>query len=600
MKTVKSTSIICTIASTAIFCFLVLFTPVRVNAEQSYTPAAQDQPEELFSAYVDHVFYDGVEENSGDLYAASSDGMASSAGGMDDEIIGAASGSDISIGASNASRRETLSAADAYVYDVVYQAVCDIADGKRSSSEITFPVSAAEAAAGQSASDGEEPYSLSNVIIALLDDCPYELYWFDKTANTNSEREGDNFVIRMPVSSAYAVSGTTGTYEADTAITGAATAAAANAKSVAAMAYGEGLYDALDFYRGWICDNTSYNYSAPGTGYGNPWQMIWVFDGDPSTQVVCEGYAKAFKYLCDLYASANPDTELACYLTEGTISVPSASAANSAHMWNVVRMDNARNYLVDVTNCDTSSDTRRLFLLGTDDSRKETYQGTERTVQYTVTATDGTNAVYRYEYHGRYISLMMYSEDEICLYSADYDRDDRTNTFRDVRDEGSYYYGPVYRMANAGIVSGTSAYYYSPGSSVTRAQFITMLYRLAGSPEAGASGGFADVGAEKYYAPAVAWAKGEGIASGRTADLFDPGSPVTRAEAVTFLQRYAKGESSIPTVFRDVQAGAYYAGAVGWAVANNITSGTAADAFSPSRICSRAQAVTFIDRMMGN
>ena len=137
MKTVKSTSIICTIVSAAIFCFLVLFTPVRVNAEQSYTPAAQDQPEELFSAYVDHVFYDGVEENSGDLYAASSDGMASSAGGMDDEIIGAASGSDISIGASNASRRETLSAADAYVYDVVYQAVCDIADGKRSSSEIT-------------------------------------------------------------------------------------------------------------------------------------------------------------------------------------------------------------------------------------------------------------------------------------------------------------------------------------------------------------------------------------------------------------------------------------------------------------------------------
>lgn len=538
---------------------------MRAEASQSFSPTSDGQQEELFSEYVDAVFYDGISDGSG-----------------------------FSLEASNAARRENLSAGDAFVYDIVYQAVCEIADGKRASSEISFAVSDIEAATGEIVSDDQEPFSLSNVIIALLDDCPYELYWYDKTSNTSSVLEGDNFVIRMPVSAEYAVSGTAGSYEANTEVTGAATKAAAKAKEVASKAYHENLYDALDYYRGWICDSTDYDYSASGAAYGNPWQLIWVFDEDPSTKVVCEGYAKAFKYLCDLYDSANPGTEMTCYLTEGTISAPSISGP---HMWNVVRMNNMRNYLVDVTNCDISSDTRRLFLVGTEDSKTEDYQGMERTIQYTITTAQGAQVTYRYEYHGKFISLMMYSEDEIKLCGTNYDINDRTDTFRDVRDPEKYYYEPVYLLANAGIVSGTSANYFSPMSPVTRGQFIFMLYRLAGSPEVSGPSGFQDVYPGAFYENAVVWAKEEGITSGKTAELFAPDSPVTRAEAVTFLQKYEKGDSIISEGFQDVYPTDYYAGAVGWALKNGITSGTTSSTFSPFEICFRAQAVTFLSKI---
>jgi hypothetical protein len=58
----------------------------------------------------------------------------------------------------------------------------------------------------------------------------------------------------------------------------------------------------LEGYRDEICALVSYNNAAlnGSYSYGNPWQLIYVFDGDSSTNVVCEGYAKAFKYLCDL------------------------------------------------------------------------------------------------------------------------------------------------------------------------------------------------------------------------------------------------------------------------------------------------------------
>lgn len=543
-------------------------TPSDINRE--YQQADDALQTELFSGYVDSVFYNGVASDEG-----------------------------ISFDASNTARRDNLSEADAYVYSVIYQAACDIANGDRSSSLIVIPIADIEAAAGEMVTTDSEPFSLENVILSLLDDCPYELYWYDKTETTSSGVDGENCVIRMPVSSAYALSGATGTYAADTSVTGAATKSAAYARQIAAQSYGKDLYDALDAYRAWICDNTAYDYSAAATenttGYGNPWQLIWVFDEDASTKVVCEGYAKAFKYLCDLYANANPDTEMTCYLVEGTVS---SSYQSGPHMWNIVRMNNTRNYLVDVTNCDGAGDTRRFFLIGTDKVTKADFQGVQRTTQYAATGRDGTKLTYQYAYHGRSLSLMMYSEDEIGLSAANFDKNDKTDTFRDVRDTGAFYYKPVYSLANAGVTSGTSADYFSPVAPVTRAQFVTFLYKIAGNPAVEEASGFLDIPEGAFYVDAVAWAKETGITSGRTRELFDPNSPVSRAEAVTFLLKYTQEEGSMTTKFEDVHATAYYAGAVGWAVNNGITSGTTETTFSPYETCTRAQAATFIDRTL--
>ena len=94
-----------------------------------------------------------------------------------------------------------------------------------------------------------------------------------------------------------------------------------------------------------------------GYSYGNPWQIIYVFDGNSSTNVVCEGYAKAFKYLCDL---TDFDKEIYCYLLSGELR---SGGSGEGHMWNVVSIDGV-NYLVDITNYDGYAYIRSDLFLG--------------------------------------------------------------------------------------------------------------------------------------------------------------------------------------------------------------------------------------------
>ena len=78
--------------------------------------------------------------------------------------------------------------------------------------------------------------------------------------------------------------------------TGAASSAAENARKIIEKHKAEKDYEKMESYKEEICDLTSYNYDAvkPGVAYGDPWQMIYVFDGDESTNVVCEDMQKHF------------------------------------------------------------------------------------------------------------------------------------------------------------------------------------------------------------------------------------------------------------------------------------------------------------------
>lgn len=162
----------------------------------------------------------------------------------------------------------------------------------------------------------------------LLANMPYELYWFDKTNGMAISYgiEADENTVTIPYiavgfcvadayrdTTKYAVNekGETILDEAnnpvpdytavDTAKTGAATAAAAKAAEVVAKNQGKGAYSKLVAYADYIKNAVSYNYAAADkNNYGDPWQLIYVFDENPDTNVVCEGYSKAFKYLCDL------------------------------------------------------------------------------------------------------------------------------------------------------------------------------------------------------------------------------------------------------------------------------------------------------------
>jgi hypothetical protein len=92
--------------------------------------------------------------------------------------------------------------------------------------------------------------------------------------------------------------------------------------------------------------------------------MISVFDRDPRTNVVCEGYAKAFQYLCDLTEFQDPT--IACYTVEGTLYETDDALR---HMWNIVTVGE-KNYLVDVSNSESDAvgANNGLFLVGTDGS----------------------------------------------------------------------------------------------------------------------------------------------------------------------------------------------------------------------------------------
>ena len=172
--------------------------------------------------------------------------------------------------------------------------------------------------------------------------------------------------------------------------------------------------------------------------------------------------------------------------------------------------------------------------------------------------------------------------------------DDRTG-FADV-PANAYFADAVKWAVDKGITNGLSDTMFGPYESCTRAQIVTFLWRAAGSPEPKTASSFTDVPANAYYAKAVAWAVENGITNGMTATEFAPDATCTRGQSVTFLYRALKGTASGSTNFTDVKSDAFYADAINWAVANNVTNGTSNTTFSPNADCTRAEIVTFLYR----
>lgn len=196
----------------------------------------------------------------------------------------------------------------------------------------------------------------SKIIDVLLADCPYELYWFDKTkgysnstypsASVSGETltftEGLKF--SLAVAQDYRDNGNQYSVSSDKIDT--VTAAIATANKIVANNKGKSDYEKLKAYKDEICKLTEYNHTAAdneNTPYGDPWQLIYVFDGKSDTTVVCEGYSKAFQYLCD----QSQFTNAYCYTVQGDMD-------GGGHMWNIVKLD-GKNYLVDVTNSDAGT-----------------------------------------------------------------------------------------------------------------------------------------------------------------------------------------------------------------------------------------------------
>ena len=307
------------------------------------------------------------------------------------------------------------------IYEALKSAVAKIADGSESSTEIsiadwtkTFTYEELNLTGSSTTNEIRAAVqtafanniSISKILCCLMADCPYEMYWYDKTAGTlcpygisynGSQCTLSSLCFKMQVASAYA---STEDYKADTTITGATSTAVANAREIVTANEGKSDYEKLVAYRDKICELVSYNEDAAnntGTPYGDPWQLIYVFDGNSDTNVVCEGYSKAFQYLCEL---SDFTDDVICYTVSGYIP--------GGHMWNHVTIG-GKNYLVDVTNCDAGAigTPDKLFLKGMTGDISLGYTKTISNQPITYTFKDETKEMFGTE------------EDSILNLSAD-------------------------------------------------------------------------------------------------------------------------------------------------------------------------------------
>ena len=242
----------------------------------------------------------------------------------------------------------------ATAYKKLLKLIQKVAAGTQSSTRLSFTLNV---------NSTSEIYAvfdvMGTVIDALLTDCAYDLYWYDKTSYTEYGYDNGAFYVNMPVAREYAKS----TYVTRASKIQSAQTAAANAKKVVKQYAGVSDYKKLCAYRDYICKAVTYYDAAAedqSMPYGNPWQVIWVFDGNSRTNVVCEGYAKAFQYLCDLSAFKG---KVQSHVVSGIAGGP--------HMWNLVTMEDGKNYHVDITAVDSGYD--EAFLAGATASNSDYY-----------------------------------------------------------------------------------------------------------------------------------------------------------------------------------------------------------------------------------
>ena len=211
----------------------------------------------------------------------------------------------------------------------------------------------------------------------------------------------------------------------------------------------------------------------------------------------------------------------------------------------------------------------------------------------TVTDKNGNELTLKDKGDGKYTFTMPAGKVEV---KATFMEDNSVlNFFYDVPND-AYFYEAVKWAVKNGITTGVGNDLFAPEQPCTRAQIVTFLWRAAGSPEPKTASSFTDVPANAYYAKAVAWAVENGITNGMTETTFAPDATCTRGQSVTFLYRALKGSASGSTNFTDVKSDAFYADAINWAVANNVTNGTSNTTFSPNADCTRAEIVTFLYR----
>ena len=177
-----------------------------------------------------------------------------------------------------------------------------------------------------------------------------------------------------------------------------------------------------------------------------------------------------------------------------------------------------------------------------------------------------------------------------------------TISYNDVK-AGDWYANAVNYVTLTGLMNGTGDGF-SPNLAINRGMMVTVLYRMAGSPEVTAENPFTDVPADTWYTDAVIWASENGITAGTSETTFSPTNSLTREQLATFFYRFADFENPDPieitgdlTGFSDAdQVASYATDAMKWAIGEGLISGTTETTLSPKATATRAQVATILMR----
>lgn len=164
--------------------------------------------------------------------------------------------------------------------------------------------------------------------------------------------------------------------------------------------------------------------------------------------------------------------------------------------------------------------------------------------------------------------------------------------------------------AAQGLVNGLGGGLYGPDQTMTRAHFVTILWRAAGEPEPRGTTAFTDLGAsDSYYYKAVLWAEENQVVNGVGNGKFDPDGGVTREQLVTILHRLSGDGAGAEQLYADIYrssfsdgaaVSAWAADAVWWAIYHDIwcaaDSADLGSALQPKALATRAQIAVMMTR----
>ena len=181
---------------------------------------------------------------------------------------------------------------------------------------------------------------------------------------------------------------------------------------------------------------------------------------------------------------------------------------------------------------------------------------------------------------------------------------DWDNPFKDVHKNDWFYDSVKYVYIN-GMMKGVASDLFAPDGNITRAMFITVLYRIENEPDTECDNSFNDVEANSYYEKAVYWGRKNGIVKGITNTEYAPDLNITREQMAAMIYRYmtyknmdlSVGENTNILSYADCSNISDYAiPAMQYAIGSGIIKGMTDNTLEPQGISTRAQAATVFMR----